>query len=128
MTNTVVNALIAGVLGVAAFIAVRALIIASGVNCCGATLSSAVMSNDTTIVVNGTCGTLACPYDVAVQANISNCSYGGVIYEMNATITGLCPECWAGVECTLMGTILPLAIAITAIVVLFIGLTKMRGL
>ena len=127
MTNTVINALIAGVVGAVAFIAVRALILADGVNCCGAALSSAIMTNNTTIAVAGTCGVLPCPYNASVQANISNCSYGGTIYEMNATITGLCPQCWAGVECTLMVTILPLAIAITAIVALFIGLTKMRG-
>lgn len=46
---------------------------------------------------------------------------------VRAMITGLDTSGWGAAEITMMLTILPLAIAIMAVVVVFVGLTKMTG-
>lgn len=125
MVNQVINVLIAGVVGAVAFIAVRALVIGSGQASCGDPLSVGTLANETAVVVNGTCGSLECPYTATLNAT-ANCSYGGVNYTMNQTMaSGI--ECWSGAECTLFVTILPLVIALFVVAGLFIGLTKRRG-
>jgi len=129
MVNQVVNGLIAGVIGAVAFIAVRALVLATGADCCGTQIATGNNTANVTRVINGTCGELLCPPNVADNASVlvTNCSYGGVTYQMNATVYGKCAECWSLANCSLMLTVLPLAIAIFVIAGLFLGLTKVSG-
>ena len=125
MVNTVVNALIAGVLGAVAFITVRALLLGAGTACCGDTLTATTTAygNNSSTSIIGDCGSYPC----VISGNITNCTYAGDEYIVNKTIWASCIECWTGAQCSMMLTILPLAVAIVTIVTLFIGLTKMRG-
>lgn len=43
---------------------------------------------------------------------------------VRAMVSGLDTSDWSGAEIVMMQTILPLAVAITAVVVVFVGLTK----
>ena len=117
MTNTIVNALIAGVVGAVAFIAVRALVIGAGEVPCG----DALTVNTTSGVIAGDCGSVYCQN---ATANATHCSGVGAP-AVNTTYS--LEECWAGAECVMIVTILPLAIAITVIAGLFMGLTRVRG-
>lgn len=121
MVNTIINALIAGVVGAVAFIAVRALLLGAGADCCGDPLSNSTIANQSVIV--GDCGC----WDCVLAGNVTNCTYNGVTYEANKTICAPCAECWSGAECVMTLNLIPLAVAIVTIVVLFMGLTKMRG-
>jgi len=121
MTNTIVNALVAGVIGAVAFIAVRAILLGTGAACCGDALTNTTVNNTSVIV--GDCGCICCD----LTGNLTNCTYNGVLHNNTSTICGPCVVCWPGAECTLMLTIIPLAVAIFTIVTLFFALTKMRG-
>jgi len=127
MVNTIVNVLIAGIVGAVAFIAVRALVIGSGQLPCGDPLAVSNNTANVTRLITGDCGFVVCPYNATAQANITNCTYGATTnISMNTTVdSGI--ECWTAAECTMFVTIIPLAIAITVVVALFLGLTKMRG-
>lgn len=120
MVNQIVNALIAGVVGAVAFIAVRALVIGAGEASCG----NALTCNTSSGVVAGDCGTVLCQNGTA---NATHCSgtYGAGVAINSTCDSGI--ECWMSAECTMFLTIIPLAIAIMTIVALFIGLTKVRG-
>lgn len=126
MANQVVNVLIAAVIGAVAYIAVKALVVGASVEPCGDNLAMFNTTENITRAITGDCGTVVCTFAAGADANTTNCTYGGTIYEMNATIdSGY--ECWTTAECTMFGTILPLAVAIGVIAMLFFGLTRVRG-
>ena len=125
MTNQVINALVAGVIGAVAFIVVRALVLADGAAACTEQIA---VTNTTNITMNvtGRCGeAITCPHPAGANASITNCSFESTIYEMNATMTPS-TECWTGAECAMMVTVLPLVIGIFFVVAVFMGLTKVR--
>ena len=117
MVNQVISALIAGVVGAVAFIAVRALVIGAGLAPCGNTLAC----DGTTGNITGSCGSVLCLN--GTEGVMCNGTYSGA----NNTVVNSNIECWAGVECTLMVTILPLVIAIVTVATLFMALTRVRG-
>jgi len=128
MTDKVVNALIVGVIGVVAYIAVKALITGASLEPCGDALTHPGCANNTTVAAVGDCGSVVCPWNATTGAAnaTANCSYGGTTYAMNETIdSGV--VCWPGSECILMQTIVPLGIAIVAVVATLMGLTKLRA-
>jgi len=121
MTNTIVNSLIAGVVGVVAFIAVRAILQGAGADCCGDALTNTTVENTSVIV--GDCGCICCD----LEGSLVNCTYNGVVYENSTDICAPCIECWTSAQCALTLTIIPLAVAIFTVVTLFFALSKMRG-
>ena len=126
MANQVINVLIAAVIGAVAYIAVKALVVGSSAEPCGDPLAMFNSTENITRAITGDCGTVVCVWSAGSNVTTTNCTYGGTIYQMNATIdSGY--ECWTAAECSLFGTILPLAIAILVIAGLFIGLTRVRG-
>ena len=122
MTNTIINSLVAGVVGVVAFIAVRAILLGAGADCCGDPLTNSTVGNTSVIV--GDCGCWCCNISPPV---VVNCTYDGVVYTNSTTICGSCIECWTGAQCAMTLTIIPLAVAIFTVVTLFMALSKMRG-
>ena len=126
MTNQIINVLIAGVLGVVAFIVVRALVFASGAAACTQQIAVTNTSN-ITMNVTGRCGeAIVCPTPAGANASTTNCSFENTIYEMNATITPS-TECWSGAECAMITVVLPMAIAIFTVVLVLFGLTRVKG-
>lgn len=125
-TNQIINVLVAGIVGAVAFITVRAIVFATGIDACGGQLAVSPVAN-TTMNVSGTCGYVTCPHIAGANASITNCSWESTIYEMNATINGTPIECWSGAECTMMVTVLPLTVAIFAVILVLMGLTKVRA-
>lgn len=121
MVNQVVNGLIAAVVGAVAFIAVRALVLATGSACCGDPLSAVTTLN--TSVITGDCYKVDC----VLQTNVTNCSYEGTFSYANETIWASCRDCWSGAQCTMMVTIVPLAVAMVVVIGLFMGLTRVKG-
>ena len=119
MNKTKVVLLIA-VFTVVAFIIIRALYGgAGGPNCCGTVLTI----NNTTGVITGTCGSVICHNETE---NATNCIYGSSAPLINDTVYGPCRECWAGAECTILQTLLPLVIVLAGVILMIWNTVKKR--